>query len=385
MRGVTGAFQIAGQAAGFAAARNVAHAAAETYGIGAYHSFLPAFIAQYHHTVVIASFVESKSTEVYPCAAANALVNFKLCDTAVVEYEVFGIAYAVRQALIGNVYGVLSGFRNIGNPLGEGFVFLLFGLREACRAVKERIFSFRIDALPLCKSRQRGLFPTCFPAFHFEIEGVCTVPVAVVVYDDFPFLRVAFARGEYVGSRIFQHRDEVGEDERLRELVFGGTEQAGTLPAPFVLAVDVVPSVTLPQGDVPSFQSPGYFKGTGCAGHPGGAFVMYVRKQAVFIFLSVSVCVGDKVADGTSAGKDGDVEIGNGAGEYLLDVPVSLFHRFRPEGLVGEFIIGIDADGFSAEVYAYAVEPACTDIDIGRGICLEEGLQPLPDGLFYFL
>ena len=48
--------------------------------------------------------------------------------------------------------------------------------------------------------------------------------------------------------------------------------------------------------------------------------------------------------------------------------------RGSPGGLVGEFIIGVDADGFSAEVYAYAVEPACTDIDIGRGICLKEGL-----------
>ena len=70
----------------------------------------------------------------------------------------------------------------------------------------------------------------------------------------------------------------------------------------------------------------------------------------------------------------------------LMECPsVNSVHRFRPEGLVGECIIGIDADCFSVEIDKYTVEPACTDIDIDRDIRLEKGLQPFPNGLFYVL
>ena len=123
----------------------------------------------------------------------------------------------------------------------KGFVFLLFSLCKAGCTVMKRIFSFRVDTLLLCKSRHELVFSHCaFLLFTSRLEGVCGVSVVVVVYNDFLFLRVPFARGEYVGSRIFQHRDEVRQDERLCELVFGGTEQARTLPTPFVFVIDVV-------------------------------------------------------------------------------------------------------------------------------------------------
>ena len=385
MGGITRAFQITGQTADLAAARNVAHTTAEAHGIGAYHSFFPAFIAQYYHAVVVASFVESKSAEIYPCAAAYTLVYFKLSDTAVMEYKVFGIAHAVGQALIGNVYSIFSGFRDVGNPLGKGFVFLLFSLCKAGCTVMKRIFSFRVDTLLLCKSRQSSFFPLCFSALYLKIEGVCGVPVVIVVYNDFLFLRVPFARGEYVGSRIFQHRDEVRQDERLCELVFGGTEQARTLPTPFVFVIDVVFSVTLPQSDMASLQSAGYFKRTGRTGHPGSIFIVYIGKQAALVFFSVSVCVGNKFVDGMSVCKDSNVKVSYGTRKNFFDVPVNSVHRFWPEGLVGECIIGIDADCFSVEIDKYTVESACTDIDIDRDIRLEKGLQPFPNGLFYVL
>ena len=117
---------------------------------------------------------------------------------------------------------------------------------------KKKIYAVR-------KGHKTGL-----SALYFKIEGVCGVSVVVVVYDDFLFLPVPFARGEYVGSRIFQHRDEVRQDERLCELVFGGTEQARTLPTPFVFVIDVVFSVTLPQSYMAPFQSAGF----SCSGFP---------------------------------------------------------------------------------------------------------------------
>ena len=83
--------------------------------------------------------------------------------------------------------------------------------------------------------------------------------------------------------------------------------------------------------------------------------------------------------------KDSNVEVSYWIRKNFFDVPVNSVHRFRPEGLVGECIIGIDADCFSVEIDKYTVEPACTDIDIDRDIRLEKGLQPFPNGLFYVL
>lgn len=69
--------------------------------------------------------------------------------------------------------------------------------------------------------------------------------------------------------------------------------------------------------------------------------------------------------------KDSNVEVSYGTRKNFFDVPVNSVHRFRPEGLVGECIIGIDADCFSVEIDKYTVESACTDIDIDRDIRLE--------------
>lgn len=44
--------------------------------------------------------------------------------------------------------------------------------------------------------------------------------------------------------------------------------------------------------------------------------------------------------------KDSNVEVSYGIRKNFFDVPVNSVHRFRPEGLVGECIIGIDADCF---------------------------------------
>ena len=60
--------------------------------------------------------------------------------------------------------------------------------------------------------------------------------------------------------------------------------------------------------------------------------------------------------------KDSNVKVSYGTRKNFFDVPVNSVHRFWPEGLVGECIIGIDADCFSVEIDKYTVESACTDI-----------------------
>ena len=76
----------------------------------------------------------------------------------------------------------------------------------------------------------------------------------VVIDNHFVELIVALAGGEHHCARMFQHGDDEGHDEGLGEEVFGGAEQAWTLPVPAVLVCLVVASMTLPKGDVVSFQ-----------------------------------------------------------------------------------------------------------------------------------
>ena len=40
------------------------------------------------------------------------------------------------------------------------------------------------------------------------------------------------------GTGIFKHRDEIGEDERTGEEVFGGAKQKGSLPSPNTVAIE---------------------------------------------------------------------------------------------------------------------------------------------------
>ena len=58
LRIVTGTFQITGKSACLSVAGHVAHTSTESYGIGTYHPFLLALIAEYHHAIIVRSLVE---------------------------------------------------------------------------------------------------------------------------------------------------------------------------------------------------------------------------------------------------------------------------------------------------------------------------------------
>ena len=105
-------------------------------GIGTDHAFLFAFVAQYHHAVVVPAFVKSECAEVHPCAASYLLVHLELRDASIVEYKIFGIAYAARQCLVRYVYSIFSRFRNIGTHSAKALSFFFSVLAK--RAVPER-------------------------------------------------------------------------------------------------------------------------------------------------------------------------------------------------------------------------------------------------------
>ena len=145
----------------------------------------------------------------------------------------------------------------------------------------------------------------------------------VIVYNDFSLLCVPFAGSEYIGSCILQHGQKVGQDERLGELVFCGTEQPGALPSPFVFVINVIFPVALPKGDVSSFQSSGNFVGARSAGYPGCTFVFQVAEQTCFVFLPFPVEVGDKLFDVFPVSKDGEAEVVHRSRQDLSQISVN--------------------------------------------------------------
>ena len=72
----------------------------------------------------------------------------------------------------------------------------------------------------------------------------------VVVDNDLMALPVAFSRSEDYSTGIFEHRDEIGYYDGLREQVFVGTEQCRPLPFPAQCALVVVAAVACPYGEM---------------------------------------------------------------------------------------------------------------------------------------
>ena len=95
-----------------------------------------------------------------------------------------------------------------------------------------------------------GIFPSTMGG-RFDIVAFA----AVVVHDDLLFLPGTLTGSEDDGSRILQHRDEVGDYDGLCEEVFRRAEEFRTLPFPYPVLHVVIATVTCPQGEVSALQS----------------------------------------------------------------------------------------------------------------------------------
>ena len=78
-------------------------------------------------------------------AESTMLIYFELSGSSIMENNIFGVTYAIRQSLIRDVYSIISCFRNIGYPLGKGFIFFLFGRGKTCGTTDERIFTIPVN------------------------------------------------------------------------------------------------------------------------------------------------------------------------------------------------------------------------------------------------
>ena len=234
----------------------------------------------------------------------------------------------------------------------------------------ERILSVCINVSSFSETRVGGAFPLSFTALHFLIDAA-----TIIVDDDFVPLPVAFARGEDHGSGIFQHRDEVRHNERLGEQVFGGAEQTGALPFPTFLGILVIFPVTLPQGDVASFQPFRYGVGAGNVLYPCiiGVF-LFPDTADIFLFTEI---IRHQLFDGLSVRMDGEFVVVYRTGQTLLQQTVDVWYILVVEGLVAKCFGGIDRQFLPVVIDGEGIQFTFSDVGVGGLIVGEELRQML--------
>ena len=102
---------------------DVAHTASKAYRIGTHHTLVLAVVGKRHHAVVMFSLVKFKRSEIHPCATTHLLVHLELCLSSLMINRIGGIIHRLLVGGVGHIYGILSLFRNVGNPLCNAFIF----------------------------------------------------------------------------------------------------------------------------------------------------------------------------------------------------------------------------------------------------------------------
>ena len=208
---VAGTLQCSWQSAGGSIALDIAHATSKADGIGCYYSFLVALVRERHAVELTVAFVEVEGSQVHPRASTHLLVDTELRTFTFMPYGVEGIRHTVLQRLVADIDSIVPCLREAGLVGCQRVARLAAGgLHHACRTCGERILAVGIGTCMIGKARQRGRLPlVAFRNLYIIVLG------AIVVDNDFLLLPVALTGCEDDGSRLFQHRDEVGDNDGL--------------------------------------------------------------------------------------------------------------------------------------------------------------------------
>lgn len=217
---IMGFFQIMGQFV-YCVVGYIFYFFVEMNGIGIDNFVFVVFIVQYYYVIIIVVFVKFKGFEIYLCIIVDFLVDFKFCNIIFVKYQIFGVIDVVWKCLIGYIYCVIFCFGDCRNLFGKCFIFFFFSLGEVCVICQERVFFIFIYRFFLCEFVIVGFFLMGFVVFYFQIDGIV---LCIVVYNYFIFLSILFLGGIDIGFGVFEYRDDIRQNERLCEQVFGSVE-----------------------------------------------------------------------------------------------------------------------------------------------------------------
>ena len=109
MGGVASTLQGSGQSADAAASLDVAHAAAEAYGVaGDNAATVAAMVGDDDAVEGVAALVEVERAEIDPCRATHLLVHTELRRLPLMPHDVVGIVDAPRQRLVADIDGIAA-------------------------------------------------------------------------------------------------------------------------------------------------------------------------------------------------------------------------------------------------------------------------------------
>ena len=195
-------------------ARDIAVAAADLDGIGRNRTSPFSGDIRQRDKRAFPACGKGKIPQVYPHAAAHGLVHGETALAAEVVYRIYGIVGALGTvARVGYVYGVFAILGDGRTPLGAAPVARGDALHGARGPVSEWVFAVHVYIFLVGES-----YDVVAPRLCSVGLGVrCVVYPAVVVYDYFAELCVAFARQQYICSGIFEHRHQIRQHETLCE------------------------------------------------------------------------------------------------------------------------------------------------------------------------
>ena len=225
---------------------DIAHSSAYSDGIGGDNLvFFRRNVGEFHRRAVALACGKGEGAEIYPGASAYVLVDFKLLASGKRVDCISRIAGAVGERGIAHIDCIVAAFGKISIPRGcRGFRRIGHRGDLAHRTHAERIVAVAKDLLFVAEA----LDPLCGCPFVLSVFLVVVFLCETAVHVDDYFLSrgVALARGHHIGSRVFKHRDQIGEHVGLRIEILHGSHQACALPHPAVFVLIEIAAVALP-------------------------------------------------------------------------------------------------------------------------------------------
>ena len=236
-------FQTTGNPTVVIATKNISHTSSKSYSITCHDTFGRSLIGHDNTIELIATFIEIKCAQIDPCAASHSLVDCKFCNLPLVKNEIFSILYTFRQSLITYIDSIFTSIRNIWLIADFTEILLFSGFSLSDGTVSKRVFPIIVECLYSSKSRFLSCFPF-FPIYRFFV--VISFDRIIIINYDFLFLPISFTRSENNGTGILKHRNQIRDNDGLREQILGSTKEIWSLPFPAFLIIIIISAMRCP-------------------------------------------------------------------------------------------------------------------------------------------
>ena len=199
----------------------------------------------------------------------------------------------------------------------------------------------------MCKALSYALCPTLVASL-FQVSGT-VVQTAVVIDNDFCRIGITFAWHQYIGTGIFQHRHQERQYIALCVQVFYCLEDTGTLPFPTVQLWFIIPTMTLPQGDVTVQHTAGWSMWSRQSGNQRLGYLR-IEGLCLLVFFAKQ-CLRNQFLHATLVSNDLYLMLGEFCREQGCYSLIDFSYVIFTERIVRPIVIGKQLQSFSVHRY----------------------------------